>query len=71
MTRQEINDRLAAIRERLDALTPEVDALSNGAPYKLGSRVSFVGDRIRQAVEEINDVLAFPDEPQDNGTFGQ
>ena len=53
MTRQETNARLAAIREQLAALIPQVGELSNAAPYKFGSRVSFVADRLQQAVEEI------------------
>ena len=63
MERQEINERLVAVREQLAALTVEVDNICNAAPYKLGSRISYVGDRINQAVEEINDCLAYPDEP--------
>lgn len=61
MEHKEINARLEAIREQLAALSVEVSEISNAAPYKLGSRVSYVSDRITQAVEDINACLEFPE----------
>ena len=61
MERKEINARLEAVREQLAALSVEVSEISNAAPYKLGSRVSYVSDRIKQAVEDINACLEFPE----------
>lgn len=61
MERKEINERLEAVREQLAALSVEVSEISNAAPYKLGSRVSYVSDRIKQAVEDINACLVFPE----------
>ena len=61
MERKEINARLEAVREQLAALSVEVSEISNAAPYKLGSRVSYVSDRIKQAIEDVNACLEFPD----------
>lgn len=61
MERKEINARLEAVREQLAALSVEVLEISAAAPYKLGSRVSYVSDRIHQTIEEINACLEFPE----------
>ena len=61
MERKEINARLEAVREQLAALSVEVSEISNAAPYKLGSRVSYVSDRIKQAIEDVNACLEFPE----------
>lgn len=61
MERKEINEQLEAIREQLEDAAARVADLTNAAPYKLGSRISYVTDRIKQAVEEINACLEFPD----------
>lgn len=61
MTRQDTNARLAEIREQVAALIPQVDELANAAPYKFGSRVSFVSDRLQLAVDEIDACIAYPD----------
>lgn len=60
MNKQEYNERLEAIRERLEAAAVEVGELSNAAPYGFGSRVSYVVDRIKQAVEDINTCIEYP-----------
>lgn len=60
MNKQEYNERLEAIRERLEAAAVEVGELSNAAPYGFGSRVSYVVDRIKQAVEDINACIEYP-----------
>ena len=61
MERKEINARLEAVRAQLAALSVEVLEISAAAPYKLGSRVSYVYDRIQQTIEEINACLEFPE----------
>lgn len=60
MNRNEINERLEAVREQLEAAAVEVGEITNAAPFRFGSRVSYVTDRIKQAVEEINACLEFP-----------
>lgn len=62
MTRNDINERLAAIRENVAALIPQVDELTNAAPYKFASAVSVVADRLQLAVEEIDHALNYPTE---------
>ena len=62
MTRTEINEQLAAIREAVAALIPQVDTLTNAAPYKFASAVSVVADRLQLAVEQIDAAIQYPTE---------
>lgn len=52
---------MAKIREQLTRLTYDVDALTNAAPYHIGSRISYVRDRIQQTVAEIDECTRYPD----------
>lgn len=62
MTRTEINEQLAAIRDNVAALIPQVDELTNAAPYKLASALSVVADRLQLTAEQIDNALAYPTE---------
>lgn len=60
MNKQDINARLEALREQLEAVAVEVGEIVNAAPFRFGSRVSYVTDRIKQAVEDINACIEYP-----------
>lgn len=60
MNKQDINARLEAVREQLEAAAVEVGEITNAAPYRFGSRVSYVTDRIKQAVEDITACIDYP-----------
>lgn len=60
MEKQELNERLEAVREQLEAAAVEVGEITNAAPYGFGSRVSYVIDRIKQAIEDLNTCIDYP-----------
>ena len=61
MERKETNEKLKAVRAQLEDAAAQVGEIVNAAPYRYGSRVSYVIDRITQAVEDINACLEFPE----------
>lgn len=60
MERKETNEKLKAVRAQLEDAAAQVGEIVNAAPYRYGSRVSYVIDRITQAVEDINACLEYP-----------
>ena len=60
MERKVTNAQLEAVRAQLEDAAAKVGEIVNAAPYRYGSRVSYVIDRITQAIDEINACLEYP-----------